>query len=95
MTAPRHRIAQSLAARGRPAMWATDAEAAILSGMSIDTFKDELPDLERRGFPRKNGINGKRSIPAILDFWGLQPEASAVIPISAEIQDEQAVENWG
>lgn len=89
MTAARSKISESLAARGRPAMWANEKEAAELSGMSPNRFRAVLPALESRGFPQINPINGRRSIPAILAFWKLPANDPA-----QEADDERHLENW-
>jgi hypothetical protein len=60
--------------------------------MEIEKFHREVPRLEIMGFPKKHPLNGKRPIPDILDFWGLRPDASAVMP--EETEDERAKENW-
>lgn len=52
-------------------LWVNEGQAAHLSGMSPNRFKAMLPDLERRGFPRRNALNGKRLKVSILQFWGL------------------------
>lgn len=88
MTAARARVLERLAERGRPQMWANEHESAVLSGLSADTFRQKLRDLELRGFPKANPLNGKRSIPAILAFWKL-----AVDDAPATI-DERELEHW-
>jgi hypothetical protein len=72
MTAPRSKIESSLAERGRPAMWANEQESAVLSGYSVEGFREALPALEKAGFPRKSPWNGLRHIPSILHFWAGQ-----------------------
>jgi hypothetical protein len=69
VTAPRAKIEASLAERGRPAMWANEGEAAVLSGYSPERFRGALPALEKAGFPQVDDLNGLRYIPAILNFW--------------------------
>jgi hypothetical protein len=59
-------ISKSLAARGRPEMWATADEAATLCGMSANEFWRRQSELEALGLPPINHINGKRYIPHIL-----------------------------
>lgn len=71
MTRRRVEIAASLATRGHPAYWANDDEAAILSGMSPNAFRDWLKTPEAVSFPKSDPRNGKRRIPDILAFWGL------------------------
>jgi hypothetical protein len=80
MTNPRSKIESSLAARGRPALWANEQEAAALSGYSPEAFRQDLASLEKAGFPPKNPWNGLRFIPAILHFWNRQVD-SAVPPV--------------
>jgi hypothetical protein len=65
----RSEVSHSLAQRGRPAMWANEQEAAVLSGVSCDRFRILVRDWELNGFPKVNQQNGKRSIPAILAYW--------------------------
>lgn len=69
MSAPRAKIAASLAERGRPELWANEQEAAVLSGMAYESFRLVVLELERRGFPRQNPNNGKRWIDDIIRFW--------------------------
>lgn len=71
MTRPRAAISASLSARGWPQMWATEAEAADLSGVGAEVFRRKVATWESRGFPKINPENGRRSIPDILAFWGL------------------------
>ena len=71
MARARALVATALAERGRPQMWANEQEAAELSGMSAGRFRQKVREFEKRGFPRVNPDNGKRSIPAILAFWKL------------------------
>jgi hypothetical protein len=92
MTAPCNKIAQSLAARGRPVNWANEAESAILSGMGPERFRKSLPQLETLGFPKPNTLNGLRSIPAILAFWRMAGPDAATQPI--EHKDESELESW-
>lgn len=77
MTAPRSKVAASLAERGRPEMWANEQEACSLSGYPLDgvKFRAELPDLEKEGFPQVNRRNGRRFVPAIIDYWAKQLDA--------------------
>lgn len=78
MTRRRADIATSLAERGRPEMWANEAEAASLCGLSPNEFKAKLPDLERQGFPPQHPVNGKRYIPHILAFFDNAANAKPV-----------------
>jgi hypothetical protein len=97
MTAPRGKVEASLAERGRPAMWANEQEAAVLSGYSPEAFRSALAGLERVGFPQINTLNGKRFIPAIINFWACQID-SAMPPVpKSEDQDQDGpqVENFG
>ena len=84
-------IAKRLLARGMPAQWATEDESAVLSGMSPRTFREKRSDLEARGFPKTDPENGKRFIPAILDFWRARSQPVAAPAIQ---QDEIDKENW-
>jgi hypothetical protein len=96
MSARWGKIAQSLAERGRPLMWANEQEAAVLSGVGFDSFRRKVGTWERRGFPKANLENGKRSIPAILAFWGLpQNHSSPIVTMStSEGDDEDGQEHW-
>jgi len=87
MTKKRSEIEASLAKRGRPAMWANEQEAAVLSGYGADgvDFRAALPDLEKRGFPPVNSDNRKRFIPAMERFFwnqldGVRQEAEKLPP---------------
>lgn len=77
MTAPRGKIEASLAERGRPALWANEQEAAVLSGYPSDgvKYRAALAEMENGGFPQVNPKNGLRYIPAIIDFWARQIDA--------------------
>jgi len=79
VTAPRGKIEASLAGRGRPAMWANEQEAAVLSGYPADgvNFRAALPELESQGFPKISSWNNRRFIPGIEDFWRRQLDAIA------------------
>jgi hypothetical protein len=48
MTARRGKVEASLAERGRPAMWATEQEAAVLSGYSLERLNMESGSQVRR-----------------------------------------------
>lgn len=76
MTKPRAAVSASLAAKGHPAYWANEDEAAILSGMSPNAFKIWLRSKAALGFPKPDPNNDKRRIPDILAFWGLAPVES-------------------
>ncbi len=93
MTRPRLNISESLARRGRPENWATDDEAAALSGMSPNVFARAVPELEKKGFPQINAVNRKRFIPHILAFWerGSDDAAAGSNPPA---QDERLLEKW-
>jgi hypothetical protein len=81
MTRRRSEIAISLAERGRPVYWANDDEAAVLSGMSPTQFRNWLKIPEAVSFPKVDQRNGKRRIPEILAFWGIdrgEPEKRGV-----------------
>ena len=94
MTAPRGKVSASLASRGRPENWANEAEAAVLSGVGVETFRAKVKAWESRGFPQINPENGKRSIPAILAFWGLPLNHSAgPVPVTSQ-DDEDGQEKW-
>ncbi len=92
MTVSRGKIGKSLAERGRPAMWANEQEAAVLSGMSPDRFRKAAPILEASGFPKIEPENGLRFIPGILRFWaaraGEPVESVAPPPILRAIDFE-------
>jgi hypothetical protein len=96
MSARLGKIERSLADRGRPVMWANEQEAALLSGVGPDKFRLKIRAWEQRGFPKVNSENGKRSIPAILVFWGLP--LNHLTPMSmletSEADDEDGQENW-
>lgn len=92
MTAPRSKIEQSLADRGRPVYWANEAETAVLSGMSPEAFRCKLPQLDTLGFPKPNRLNGLRSIPAILAFWRITENDKAGDLL--EFPDGREVEAW-
>jgi hypothetical protein len=95
MTRRRADVSASLAERGRPENWATEDEAAALSGMSRDRFNALLLKLHAAGFPQRTPWNGKRWIPAILDFWWCQHQ-SGPSKTAHEVDDEErAKENFG
>lgn len=97
MTAARNKVEASLAERGRPALWANEAEAAFLSGFSPEAFRLKVKELEAAGFPQVSRWNGKRFIPAIVNFWACQVD-STVQPKPVLVEDEkdgQEVENFG
>lgn len=97
MTARRKDIEQSLAQRGRPALWANEQEAAVLSGVPLDRFRCKVRQWEGCGFPKVNSENGKRSIPAILAFWNVSGNgftASTTAYEHSEINDDDGQENW-
>lgn len=73
MTARRSEISASLADRGRPENWATEAEAAVLSGVGPEVFAAELPELIRQGFPKPSGWTGKWWTSSIREFWYRNP----------------------
>lgn len=78
-------------------MWATEAEAAILSGFSPEAFRKAAPKLEQAGFPQITRWNGKRFIPAIINFWACQIDASTGLPVELAEDDLDGpnVENFG
>lgn len=94
MTAPRGKVSASLAARGRPAMWANEAESAVLSGVGVEIFRTKVKAWESKGFPQINSENGKRSIPAILAFWRLPQNHSPILTTMEAADDETAKEQW-
>jgi hypothetical protein len=94
MTKPRALVSASLAERGRPEMWANEAESAALSGLSSDDFRTKRQALEAKGFPRVNPLNGQRFIPAIIDFWRRDHE-SGIAPAKPKPRGQQHLENWG
>lgn len=75
-------------------MWANEAEAAVLSGVSAETFRARVTRWESRGFPRINPENGKRSIPAILAFWGLPSNDATPVAASTTEDDDDGQEHW-
>ena len=75
MTTSKIKIESSLAERGRPAIWANDQEAAVLSGYTPEAFRKAVPALESAGFPQKSPWNGLRHIPSILHFWARQVDS--------------------
>jgi hypothetical protein len=86
----------SLAARGRPLMWANEQEAAALSGVALDAFRKKIKRWEDAGFPKVNPENDKRSIPAILAFWNI---AHNYLPLTTEtvsplMDDDDGQENF-
>ena len=89
----RKEIEASLAERGRPVLWANEQETAVLSGFSVEAFRQQLPALEKLGFPRANPLNGKRPIPAILQFWRLPVNDPGLAPPESE-PDESTLEKW-
>jgi hypothetical protein len=93
VTAPRGKIEASLAERGRPAMWANEQEAAVLSGYSPERFRAALTELEKAGFPQVNTWNSLRFIPAIEDFWRRQLDA-IVPPVPLSEADERNLEDF-
>lgn len=95
MTARRGDIERSLAMRGRPAMWANEQEAAVLSGVPLDRYRRSVVRWEALGFPKVNPETGKRSIPAILAFWHVpQNEFTAGTIWTEETDDDDGQENW-
>lgn len=97
MTARRANIAASLAARGRPELWANEQESAVLSGMSPEQFAKKVEALEVAGFPKPNSWNDKRFIPHIVGFWdrgGAIPEhANGNEVENDDIADKERWEN--
>lgn len=91
MTGARAKILERLAANGRPQMWANESEAARLSGMCPRSFSRAVKSLELNGFPKRNPLNHKRNIEAILAFWNG--------PVNDDVaggeSGERAKENWG
>ncbi len=86
-------VVSGLLARGIPAQWATEQEAAALSGMCVRVFRARRADLEAHGFPKADPANGKRFIPAIMDFWRARAQpAVAGAPMGGA--DERAREKW-
>lgn len=93
MTKARAVISASLAERGRPEMWANEAESAALSGVGAEEFRGMREDLEAKGFPRVNPTNGMRFIPAIIDFWRREQETEIGPPKTK--RGQQHLENFG
>jgi hypothetical protein len=96
MRARKGKIEQSLAQRGRPAVWANEQEAAVLSGVAMDRFRSRVRTWEVRGFPKVNSENGKRSIPAILAFWNISQNHLGVEAVADahDTGEEDGQENW-
>ena len=69
------KIENDPAERGRSAMWATEKEAAKLSGVSISRFRKRVKEWEGNGFPRVHPETGKRFVPAVLRFWDPIPDS--------------------
>ena len=92
MSKPRGLISESLAARGRPELWANETETAALCGMSYDVFSEKISDMERLGFPQKSEWNGKRFIPLIEQFWREQSVRPILQP--SNVDSERQKENW-
>ena len=90
MTKPRALVMASLAERGRPEMWANEAESAALSGLGAEEFRGMRQSLEAKGFPRINPTNGLRFIPAIIDFWRRDHESGP-----AKEKPQWHLETWG
>lgn len=78
-------------------MWANEQEAAVLSGVALDQYRCKVARWEARGFPKANPENGKRSIPAILAFWGFPQNhfATAMTMECLEVDDDDGQENFG
>lgn len=94
MTAPRSKVAASLAEMGRPLDWANEQQAAVLSGVGPTMFRRKVKSWEKRGFPQINPENGKRSIPGILAFWNLPSNHLTASPTDERVEDESTLENW-
>lgn len=96
MSARKAEILQTLAERGRPLLWANAQDAAALSGVGDDAFRNRVKTWEARGFPKVNPENGKRSIPAILAFWGMpQNHLGAGMPREMPLMDDSdGQETW-
>jgi hypothetical protein len=96
VTKPRAIASASLAYRGVPEHWATEEEAAALSGMAVTKFAATVERLEAAGFPPQSAWNGKRFIPAIRAFWDRE-HSKTVLPGAAETGEdgERDKENWG
>lgn len=77
-------------------MWANEAEAAVLSGVGVESFRAKVKGWEKRGFPQVNPENGKRSIPAILAFWDLPQNHPAPGRPDLRLVEEEddGQENW-
>lgn len=87
-------VIQDLLERGIPVAWATEEEAAALSGMHAVTFRTKRDDLEARGFPKIDPANGKRFIPAIMDFWRRRAQAHVEAEHDARPESEREKERW-
>lgn len=78
-------------------MWANEQEAAVLSGVGVETFRDKVKKWEARGFPRVNPENGKRAIPLILAFWRLPANHFEIVETQGHqpgADDEDGREKW-
>lgn len=53
----------------RAELWADEAEAAELCGMTKDEFARRIMAMERLGFPKISEWNKKRFRPAIVAWW--------------------------
>jgi hypothetical protein len=96
MTKARIVIMESLAARGHPEYWATEEEAAALSGVTPDRFREKVAEWEVKGFPKITPDNGKRFIPKILAYWQRESDRVALKPGTKPEQDEElAKEKFG
>ena len=87
----RESISKSLAERGHHENWATEDEAAALSGMTTDQFAKVISALESVGFPKPNPWNNKRFIGSINAFWASDAARRWSID---ERAIEIAKENW-
>ena len=68
MTVKWHQTEVSLAERRRPAMWANEQEAAVLSGVFISTWYEKIASWEARGFPQKTLKTASEPFPPSLRF---------------------------
>jgi len=91
---PRIHISASLAERGQREIWANEAEAAALSGMSMTTFYLHVRKLEKAGFPHKTACNGKRFIPAIKGFCHQHYSGELLVGQQSDRDIERAKENF-
>jgi hypothetical protein len=95
MTRRRHDVVASLADRGRPELWATEDEAAALSGVGPERFREKVEELEAKGFPKIHPFNGKRFIPAMVEFWAIEQRNPSIFSKDGGGPRGEQRETWG